>query len=71
MTCQKCVNAIQSSLSGLKGVDNVDVSLERGTVVVDTSLPCSLIQEKIESSGRRAVLKGYGGAVNIVIATFS
>ena len=61
MTCQKCVNAVENSLVGLNGVNNVNVSLERGTVIVDTSLPYSLIQEKIENSGRRAVLKGYGG----------
>ncbi|KAF7991776.1 hypothetical protein HCN44_010577 [Aphidius gifuensis] len=60
MTCQSCVDSIEKSLSSLNGVDKIDVSLERGTVVVQSSLPYTLIQEKIEDSGRRAVFKGYG-----------
>ncbi|XP_043268344.1 copper chaperone for superoxide dismutase isoform X2 [Venturia canescens] len=66
MTCEKCVNAIKSSLSGLEGINNIDISLDRGTVVVDSNLPYSVIQEKIEKSGRRAVLKGYGDSVSAV-----
>ncbi|XP_025602500.2 copper chaperone for superoxide dismutase isoform X2 [Athalia rosae] len=61
MTCDKCVQAVKSSLSNVDGIENIDVSLENGTVIVNTTLPYSLIQEKIENSGRRAVLKGYGG----------
>lgn len=61
MTCQKCVNTVRESLLDLNGIENLDVSLERGTVVVETNLPFTLIQEKIEKSGKKAVLKGYGG----------
>lgn len=61
MTCQKCVNAIRESIADLEGIQNIDVSLERGTVVVETNLPYSVVQEKIEKTGRQAVLKGYGG----------
>lgn len=61
MTCQKCVESIEKSLLNLKGIEVVDVSLERGTVVVKSNLPHEVIQEKIEISGRRAVFKGYGG----------
>ncbi|XP_033216741.1 copper chaperone for superoxide dismutase isoform X2 [Belonocnema kinseyi] len=61
MTCQNCVNAVKKSLSNVEGIKDVDISLERGTVVVDTNLPYSLIQEKIEGTGKMAVLKGYGG----------
>ncbi|XP_015191274.1 PREDICTED: copper chaperone for superoxide dismutase-like isoform X2 [Polistes dominula] len=60
MTCQKCVNAVQESLSDLNDIQNLNISLERGTVVVETNLPFTLIQEKIEKSGKKAVLKGYG-----------
>ncbi|XP_012280491.1 copper chaperone for superoxide dismutase [Orussus abietinus] len=60
MTCQNCVNALQNALSVVDGVQNVEISLENGTVIVDTSLPYSLIQDKIEDTGRKAVLKGYG-----------
>ena len=62
MTCQKCVDAVRNSLADLSGIKNVDISLEKGNVVVETSLPYSVIQEKIEvDSGKKAVLKGYGG----------
>nr|XP_050856597.1 copper chaperone for superoxide dismutase isoform X4 [Vespula vulgaris] len=60
MTCQKCVNTVRESLLDLNGIENLDISLERGTVVVETNLPFTLIQEKIEKSGKKAVLKGYG-----------
>lgn len=60
MTCQKCVNSVRKSLIELNGINNIDVSLERGTVVVETNLPFTLIQEKIEKTGKKAVLKGYG-----------
>nr|XP_046479955.1 copper chaperone for superoxide dismutase isoform X2 [Neodiprion pinetum] len=61
MTCEKCVQAVRNSLSNVEGIQNVQISLEDGTVVVDSTVPYSVVQEKIENSGRRAVLKGYGG----------
>ncbi|XP_063992840.1 copper chaperone for superoxide dismutase [Diachasmimorpha longicaudata] len=67
MTCQNCVKKVEESLGKLKGIQGVDVSLERGTVVVQTHLPYSEVQETIEKSGKRAVLKGYGdGSVSAV-----
>ncbi|XP_023706522.1 copper chaperone for superoxide dismutase isoform X1 [Cryptotermes secundus] len=65
MTCQKCVNKIRESLSNVKGIESIDISLDNETVIVETSLPSSEVQEKIESTGRRAVLKGYGGGGNL------
>lgn len=62
MTCQKCVNAIRESIADMEGIQNIDISLERGTVVLATNLPYSVIQERIEKTGRQAVLKGYGGS---------
>jgi copper chaperone for superoxide dismutase len=61
MTCQKCVNKIRESLSNVKGIESVDISLDKETVIVETYLPSAEVQQKIESTGRRAVLKGYGG----------
>ena len=61
MTCQKCVNKIRESLSNVKGIESVDISLDKETVIVETSLPSAEVQQRIESTGRRAVLKGYGG----------
>lgn len=63
MTCQKCVNKIDTALKELDGVNRVEISLEKGSVVVESSLPSSVLLEKIESTGRKAVLKGYGGTL--------
>lgn len=60
MTCQQCVNSIQTVLSGIDGVEKVDVSLENGSVIIQSTLPSSVLHERIESTGRRAVLRGYG-----------
>ncbi|XP_069821347.1 copper chaperone for superoxide dismutase-like isoform X1 [Dendropsophus ebraccatus] len=60
MTCEKCVRAVRSSLQGVMGIQNVDVSLDTEAVVVETTLPASEVQELLESTGRRAVLKGMG-----------
>ncbi|XP_040184735.1 copper chaperone for superoxide dismutase isoform X1 [Rana temporaria] len=60
ITCRKCVDAVKSSLQNVKGVQNVTVSLESESVLVDTILPALKVQTLIESSGRRAVLKGMG-----------
>lgn len=71
MTCEKCVQAVKNSLSNIDGIQNIDISLETGTVIVDSSLPYSVIQQKIENSGRRAVLKGYGGKKSFFSSTFT
>lgn len=66
MTCENCINAISKSVADLKGIRNIDISLERGTVIVETDLPYSIIQERIEQTGRQAVLKGYGAGLSAV-----
>ncbi|XP_043512409.1 copper chaperone for superoxide dismutase isoform X1 [Frieseomelitta varia] len=60
MTCQKCTDSVRNVLTGVNGIKNIDISLEKGIVIVETNLPYSIIQEKIEQSGKKAVLKGYG-----------
>lgn len=54
-------DVLKNSLSELSGVDNVSVYPESGTLVIKSSLPISVLQEKIEATGQRAVIKGYGG----------
>lgn len=71
MTCEKCVNAISKSIADLKDIRNVDISLERGTVILETNLPYSIIQERIERTGRQAVLKGYGGLNNFFYVIYN
>lgn len=56
---QKCVDKV---VEALKGVGNVEWNLDQGRVVVVTeNTPWHVIQQKIESTGRRAVLTGFGG----------
>lgn len=63
MTCQKCVDLVRNTLTGIDGIENIDISLENNNVIVETNLPYFIIQEKIEQSGKKAVLKGYGGNI--------
>lgn len=71
MTCQKCVDLIRNTLTGIDGIENIDISLENNNVIVETNLPYSIIQEKIEQSGKKAVLKGYGGNVALYFSSIS
>lgn len=45
----------------LKDAGSVDIDVPSGRVVVRSNLPWIEIQEKIEKTGRRAVLSGFGG----------
>lgn len=47
--------------SDLAGVQAVQVDLAKEEVLVETSLSTHEVQGVIESTGRRAVLKGIGG----------
>jgi copper chaperone len=54
MSCQHCVHAVKSAVSGLAGVDKVEVSLEKKLATVDfdpaiTNL--QLIRTAIEGEG--------------------
>lgn len=66
MTCQNCENSIKKVLSELNGINDCQVNWELGSVIVDTELPYTVVQEKIESTGKKAVLKGYGGKRNLI-----
>lgn len=57
---------MRNSLAGVEGVEDVEVSLGNGIVIVKTDLPYSVIQEKIEQSGKKAVLRGYGDSTSAV-----
>lgn len=52
---------LEESLANVGGIEKVQVHPDSETVVIKSSLPISLLQEKIESAGQRAVIKGYGG----------
>lgn len=60
MTCERCERKVRNALGDLKEIENLSISVENGTVLVETSLPSSIIQDRIESTGMKAVLKGFG-----------
>ncbi|XP_062850439.1 copper chaperone for superoxide dismutase [Trichomycterus rosablanca] len=62
MTCESCVTAVKNALKTQPGVQSVQVELAEEKVLVETSLSSLEIQSLIESTGRRAVLKGIGGS---------
>lgn len=53
-----CAEKVKQSLADV-GTVNIDVPT--GRVVVNSDLPWIEIQEKIEKTGRKAVLSGFGG----------
>lgn len=59
MSGSGCAEKVQNSLQDVGG--SVQIDVPTGRVVVNTDLPWVEIQEKIERTGRRAVLSGFGG----------
>ncbi|XP_017066542.1 copper chaperone for superoxide dismutase [Drosophila eugracilis] len=59
--------------SALDGVGQVEIDTQEGRVIVQTQRPWSEIQDKIEATGRKAVLSGFGGqsAVALINTTGS
>ncbi|XP_028842040.1 copper chaperone for superoxide dismutase [Denticeps clupeoides] len=61
MTCSSCVQAVRGALEGTPGVQAVQIDLAGEQVLVESSLTSREVQDVIERTGRRAVLKGVGG----------
>lgn len=53
-----CVESLQRAL---EGVGHIEIDPKEGRVVVQTTQPWSEVQDKIEKTGRQAVLSGFGG----------
>jgi copper chaperone len=53
MTCNHCVMAVKKTLSGIDGISNVNVSLERGEASFDETKPVDreVIRERIKKAG--------------------
>lgn len=66
MTCDSCVDKVQKALKDVPGVNNVEINLEKQSVVVDTSLPTLDVQKKLESTGKKVVVRGYDGSIAAV-----
>lgn len=53
-----CIESLQRAL---EGVGHIEIDPKEGRVVVQTTQPWSEVQDKIEKTGRQAVLSGFGG----------
>lgn len=61
MKCESCVKSIEKNLTNVDGIKNVNIDLKRNTVIVDTSLSTEDVKRRIESTGRKVVVKGMDG----------
>ncbi|ORZ41395.1 putative ATX1-antioxidant protein and metal homeostasis factor [Catenaria anguillulae PL171] len=52
MTCSGCSGAVERALNRLGGISNLEVSLEKQTVVVETDHPKDVIFETIKKTGK-------------------
>ncbi|XP_074518397.1 copper chaperone for superoxide dismutase [Halichoeres trimaculatus] len=62
MTCESCAEKIRAALEGRPGVQSVSIDISKEEVLVESALTSAEVQALIESTGRRAVLKGIGGS---------
>ncbi|XP_030377943.1 copper chaperone for superoxide dismutase [Scaptodrosophila lebanonensis] len=74
MRNEKCANEIKRVLTSRLGEEGqIEIDTKQGRVIVETNTPWSVIQDTIESTGRKAVLSGFGGqsAVALINTTGS
>uniref|UniRef100_UPI0037E7D412 copper chaperone for superoxide dismutase n=1 Tax=Semicossyphus pulcher TaxID=241346 RepID=UPI0037E7D412 len=62
MTCESCADKVRAALEGKTGVQSVSIDVGKMEVLVESALTSAEVQALIESTGRRAVLKGIGGS---------
>ncbi|XP_028330360.1 copper chaperone for superoxide dismutase isoform X2 [Gouania willdenowi] len=62
MSCESCARSVREALEGKPGVKSLSVDVGTEQVLVESSLTSAEVQKLIESTGRRAVLKGIGGS---------
>ncbi|XP_034532959.1 copper chaperone for superoxide dismutase-like [Notolabrus celidotus] len=62
MTCESCAGKIRAALEGRPGVQSFSIDVSKEEVLVESALTSAEVQALIESTGRRAVLKGIGGS---------
>ncbi|CAL8377934.1 copper chaperone for superoxide dismutase isoform X1 [Gadus morhua] len=62
MTCESCANQVRDALEGKPGVQSVSIDVRTEQVLVESTLTTAEVHALIESTGRRAVLKGIGGS---------
>ncbi|XP_073331002.1 copper chaperone for superoxide dismutase [Pagrus major] len=62
MTCESCADKVRAALEDEPGVKSVSIDVGKEEVLVEAALTSAEVQALIESTGRRAVLKGIGGS---------
>ncbi|XP_051284884.1 copper chaperone for superoxide dismutase [Dicentrarchus labrax] len=62
MTCESCAEKVRAALEDKPGVKSVSIDVSKEEVLVESALTSAEVQALIESTGRRAVLKGIGGS---------
>uniref|UniRef100_A0A1A8N827 Superoxide dismutase copper chaperone n=1 Tax=Nothobranchius rachovii TaxID=451742 RepID=A0A1A8N827_9TELE len=62
MTCESCAQQVRTALEEKPGVKSVHIDVGKEEVLVESVLTSVEVQALIESTGRRAVLKGIGGS---------
>ncbi|CAL1262558.1 unnamed protein product [Larinioides sclopetarius] len=60
LSCKNCASSVEKALSKIPDVKIINIDVEKQSVVIESSLPSQVIKEAIESTGKRAVLKGFG-----------
>ncbi|XP_044744946.1 copper chaperone for superoxide dismutase-like [Coccinella septempunctata] len=60
MTCKKCARAVEESLSS-PHINIVDINVAKSSVIVESTLSTTELLQKLETSGRKVVVKGLGG----------
>lgn len=51
MSCSHCVAHVKEALEGIKGVNTLDVSLERKSAIVETEVDNEILINAIEEEG--------------------
>lgn len=60
MSCQSCVDKVNTVLGSAEGVSKFEVNFSQERVVVESSLPIHQLQSVLETTGKRVVITGVG-----------
>lgn len=51
MTCNSCVNKVTNAVTGLEGVDDIDVDVSNGTLEVSGQIDDAAIRDAVAQAG--------------------
>ncbi|XP_046839235.1 copper chaperone for superoxide dismutase-like [Xenia sp. Carnegie-2017] len=61
MTSQNCVRVIDDCLQQVQGIKEYNINLQDEQVTLITNIPSGKIQQILEETGRKVILRGQGG----------